>query len=174
LSLPQRRNQIFLLAFHFPRLVLGRYLPFFSGFLLKRPPYLLEFAGERQGDQLTQMMRRAEERSRKLPSAEEVVGHTYVVAPRIRWQGMVENPLPSFWSVGLHRAWAGVGLREVIPQQQAKPPFRVIKNCGSMVFRFHRDTGLKWCRLLHRSGGKSRCIGQEGLNPAIGYWLWHI
>lgn len=87
LSLPRHRNQIFLLAFHFPRLALGRYLPFFSGFLLKRPPYLIEFASKRQGDELMQMMRRAEERFSEFPSGEEVVKHTYVVAPRIRWQG---------------------------------------------------------------------------------------
>ncbi len=125
LSLPQHRNQIFLLAFHFPRLALGRYLPFFSGFLLKRPPYLIEFAGKRQGDVLTKIMTKAEERFSELPSFEEVVRHTYVVAPRIRWQGMVENPLPSFWSTELRRAWSGVGLRDTIPQQQVKLPFKV-------------------------------------------------
>ena len=63
LSLPRHRKQIFLLAFHFPRLVMGRYLPFFSAFLLKRP--------------------------------------------RIRWQGMLENPLCSFWGQELSEVWAG-------------------------------------------------------------------
>jgi hypothetical protein len=125
LSLPQHRNQIFLLAFHFPRLALGRYLPFFSGFLLKRPPYLIEFAGKRRGDELTRMMAKAEERFSELPSPDEVVKHTYIVAPRIRWQGMVTNPLPSFWSTELRRAWSGVGLREAIPPGQTKMPFKV-------------------------------------------------
>ena len=114
LSLPRHRKQIFLLAFHFPRLVLGRYLPFFSGFLLKRPPYLIEFAGKRQNDALTQMMERAEERFAELTSEEEVRKNTYVVAPRIRWQGMLENPLCSFWSHGLSEVWAGT---EVEPPQ---------------------------------------------------------
>jgi len=107
LSLPRHRKQIFLLAFHFPRLVLGRYLPFFSAFLLKRPPYLIEFAGKRQNDTLTQMMRRADERFSELPGEEDVVKHTYVVAPRIRWQGMLQNPLCSFWEQGLSEVWAG-------------------------------------------------------------------
>lgn len=81
LSLPRHRHQIFLLAFHFPRLVLGRYLPFFSAFLLKRPPYLIEFASKRQNDAMSQMMQRAEERFSELPGKEDVVKNTYVVAP---------------------------------------------------------------------------------------------
>lgn len=110
LSLPQHRNQIFILGFHFPRLALSRYLPFFSAFLIKRPPYLLEFAGKRQGDVLTQMMKKAEERFAELPSHTEVVKHTYVVAPKARWQGMLQNPLPSFWTEDLRHAWSGVGI----------------------------------------------------------------
>jgi len=43
------------------------------------------------------MMRRAEERFAELPSQVDIVKHTYIVAPRIRWQGMLENPLCSFW-----------------------------------------------------------------------------
>ena len=39
LSLPRQRHQILLLTFHYPRLVLARYLPFFAAFLHKRPPY---------------------------------------------------------------------------------------------------------------------------------------
>ena len=116
LSLPRHRKQIFLLAFHFPRLVLGRYLPFFAAFLYKRPPYLLEFAGKRQNDALTQMMRKAEERFAELPSEDEVVKHTYVVAPRIRWQGMLENPLASFWTQDLSEVWSGTEVGEKIKQ----------------------------------------------------------
>ena len=48
LSLPFHRNAIYIMAFHFPRLVMGTYLPFFTAFLLKRPPYLLEFASKGQ------------------------------------------------------------------------------------------------------------------------------
>lgn len=118
LSLPRHRKQIFLLAFHFPRLVLGRYLPFFSAFLLKRPPYLIEFAGKRQNDALTEMMRRAEERFTELASEEDIVKHTYVVAPRIRWQGMVDNPLCSFWKEELSEVWSGT---EVKPKPQKQP-----------------------------------------------------
>jgi len=117
LSLPRHRNQIFLLAFHFPRLVMGRYLPFFSGFLLKRPPYLLEFASKSKGDALNQMMERAEERFAELPSPEDIVKNTYVVAPRIRWQGMLQNPLCSFWTEGLSEIWAGTEIEEAKPKQ---------------------------------------------------------
>ncbi len=32
--------------------------------------------------------------------------NTYVVVPRIRWQGMLENPLCSFWGQDLSEVWA--------------------------------------------------------------------
>lgn len=112
LSLPRHRNQVFLLAFHFPRLVMGRYLPFFSAFLLKRPPYLIEFAGKRQGDALTQMMDKAEERFKELPTNDDIVKNTYVIAPRIRWQGMLSNPLCSFWRDELSKVWAGTDIEK--------------------------------------------------------------
>ena len=112
LSLPRHRNQIFLLAFHFPRLVMGTYLPFFSAFLLKRPPYLLEFAGKGQSKAIIGMMEKAEERFLELPSQDDIVSNTYVVAPRIRWQGMLQNPLPSFWTEELSKAWSGVQMNK--------------------------------------------------------------
>jgi len=120
LSLPRHRHQIFLLAFHFPRLVMGRYLPFFSAFLIKRPPYLLEFASKRKGDALHRMMERAEERFAEFPGQQDVVKHTYVVAPRIRWQGMLPNPLASFWNQGLSEIWAGAAVDKIEkkPKQQ--------------------------------------------------------
>ncbi len=120
LSLPGHRNQILLLTFHFPKLVLIRYLPFFDAFLLKRPPYLLEFAGKRQNDMFTQMMLKAEERFKELPSLEDIKRHTYVVAPRLRWQGMLENPLSSFWTADLSKVWAGTTIKvEPKPSQPA-------------------------------------------------------
>jgi len=112
LSLPRQRGQIFILAYHFPRLVKGTYLPFFSAFLFKRPPYLLEFASKRSSDELMQMMGKASERFNELISEDEVRKHTYIVAPRIRWQGITENPVPSFWSEALSKVWSGVGIVE--------------------------------------------------------------
>lgn len=52
------------------------------------------------------MMEKAEESFAKLPR-EDVVRYTYVVVPRIRWQGMLENPLCSFWGEELSEVWAG-------------------------------------------------------------------
>jgi len=117
LSLPFHRNQIFIMAFHFPRLVMGTYLPFFTAFLLKRPPYLLEFASKGQSRAVMGMMQKAEERFAEIPSPEDVVKYTYLVAPRLRWQGILENPLPSFWTDELRSIWAGVGITE--PQSNA-------------------------------------------------------
>jgi len=112
LSLPRQRHQIFILAYHFPRLVKGTYLPFFSAFLFKRPPYLLEFASKKGSDELLQMMTKAGERFDEMTSEDEILKHTYIVAPRIRWQGILENPLPSFWSQDLSEIWSGVGVVE--------------------------------------------------------------
>lgn len=112
LSLPRQRGQIFILAYHFPRLVKGTYLPFFSAFLFKRPPYLLEFASKKGSDELMQMMTKAAERFDEMVSEDEIKKHTYVVAPRIRWQGLAENPVPSFWSEALSKVWSGVGVVE--------------------------------------------------------------
>lgn len=110
LSLPRHRNQIFILIFHYPRLVLGTYLPFFSGFFLKRPPYLMEFASK-SSKEILAMMRKAEERFAEL-QPDDVVKNTYVVSPRIRWEGMITNGLASFWCDDLSKVWAGVGVVE--------------------------------------------------------------
>lgn len=118
LSLPRQRHQIFILSFHYPRLVMGRYLPFFGAFLFKRPPYLIEFASKNRNDAITAMMNRAEERFAELvpPNWEpkegqlqpvEVIRSTYVVAPRIRWQGLITNPVATFWSQELSESWSG-------------------------------------------------------------------
>ena len=104
-----KQNQIFLLSYHYPRLVLGTYLPSFDGFLFKRPPYLLEFASK-ESKEIMNMMQKAEERFSELPSSDDIVKNTYVVAPRIRWQGMLANPLPLFWSQEL---------REVMPKPKS-------------------------------------------------------
>jgi hypothetical protein len=109
LSLPRQRKQIFILAYHFPRLVKGTYLPFFSAFMFKRPPYLLEFASKKGSDEIMGMMSRAGERFDEMPSEDEVLKNTYIVAPRIRWQGLLQNDLPSFWSQDLSEIWSGVG-----------------------------------------------------------------
>jgi len=120
LSLPRQRKQIFILAYHFPRLVKGTYLPFFSAFLFKRPPYLLEFASKKSSDVITGMMSRAGERFDEMPSEDEVLKNTYIVAPRIRWQGLEQNGLPSFWSEDLSEIWSGVGIDSSNIEEKAK------------------------------------------------------
>jgi len=167
LSLPRHRKQIFLLAFHFPRLVMGRYLPFFSAFLLKRPPYLLEFASKSKGDALGQMMKKAEERFSELPREADVVRHTYVVAPRIRWQGMLGNPLCSFWQQDLSEVWAGdpqmKAIYPVTPEiARQSVPIGAMAADGTIrygeentyqnsafVIMEHKKTGLRWVKRLY-------------------------
>jgi len=133
LSLPRQRHQLFILAYHFPRLVKGTYLPFFSAFLFKRPPYLLEFASKKGSDELMQMMTKAGERFDEMTSEKEIREHTYIVAPRIRWQGILENPLPSFWSEELSEIWSGVGIecqgdRLVVVSNQLELSPEVLRN----------------------------------------------
>jgi hypothetical protein len=128
LTLPRQRKQILLLCFHFPRLVMGRYLPFFSAFLIKRPPYLIEFASKSKGDALYQMMMKAEERFAELvppdwqpdelhSQPEAVLSSTYVVAPRLRWQGILTNPTCSYWTQELSEVWAGARIQ---PKEQGQ------------------------------------------------------
>jgi hypothetical protein len=123
LSLPRQRHQIFILSFHYPRLVLSRYLPFFAAFLFKRPPYLIEFASKSKNDSLTKMMYKAEERFLELvppnwQPAEgqtqpvEVIRNTYVVAPRIRWQGLITNPTATFWTQAISESWSGTEIEQ--------------------------------------------------------------
>jgi hypothetical protein len=118
LQLHRQRRQLLLLGYHYPRLILARYLPFLAGFFLKRPPYLKEFASKSKTDSLAQMMDKAEERFSEMippgwePTAKElqpleVKRHTYVVSPRLRWQGVMSNPTPSFWTESLSEVWAG-------------------------------------------------------------------
>ncbi len=120
LALPRQRSQIILLCYHIPRLVLSRYLPFFSAFLLKRPPYLYEFASKGKNDTLIKMMGKAEERFAELVPPdwdaatglpEAVVKQTYVVSPRLRWQGLLPNPLPTYWTPELSKIWAGTEVK---------------------------------------------------------------
>jgi hypothetical protein len=118
LSLPGHRDQILLLAFHFPRLIMGRYLPFFRSFIIKRPPYLLEFASKSRGDVLARMMAKAEERFAEL-LPEDVVKNSYVVAPELRWQGMMQNPLPTFWCDELRKGWGGVKVSDQLTLEEA-------------------------------------------------------
>lgn len=120
LMLPRQRNAIFLLAFHYPRLVMSTFLPSFSSFLLKRPPYLREFAGKSNSKEIRNMLDKAEERFVELippnwrpnPHTGElqhpaVLRHTYVISGPLHWQGMLSNPLPSFWSDDLSCVWKG-------------------------------------------------------------------
>jgi hypothetical protein len=118
LQLHRQRRQLLLLGYHYPRLILARYLPFLGGFFLKRPPFLKEFASKSKTDTLAQMMDKAEERFAELvppgwePNEEElqpleVKTHTYVVSPRMRWQGVLTNPTPSFWKEELSEVWSG-------------------------------------------------------------------
>ena len=53
--------------------------------------------------------------------------HTYVVAPRIRWQGMLENPLCSFWGQELSEVWSGteVETRKTKQQPLLLPPLEM-------------------------------------------------
>jgi hypothetical protein len=105
LSLPGQRNQILLIAFHFPRLVMSRYLPYFHSIILKRPPFLRQYASKSKNDILSKMMDDAESGFLKLDT-QDIVKNSYVISSKLRWQGMIGNPLPSFWTPELSKAWA--------------------------------------------------------------------
>lgn len=137
LSLPRQRHQILILSFHYPRLILSRYLPYFNGGLFfKRPPYLLEFAGKTKNDSLVKMMQKAEERFAELP-LEKVKLFTYVIAPRLRWQGLLANTVPTFWSEALSKVWAGV---EIKADTELKQPGLFTPQEETVEARLTRET----------------------------------
>jgi len=140
LSLPRQRKQIFILAYHFPRLVKGTYLPFFNAFLFKRPPYLLEFAAKKDSSEMKGMMIKAGERFDEMPSEDEVLKNTYVVAPRIRWQGLLQNELPSFWSQDLSEIWAGTSVEA---PQQGEAQVEQLKLSPEGLRKKMKDQGLE-------------------------------
>lgn len=139
LSLPGHRDQILILAFHFPRLILGRYVPYFATIMIKRPPYFLEYAGKSKNDMFVKMMARAEERFKEMPSQDDIRRSVYVASRDARWQGMLHNPLCSFWSTELSKAWSGVPVEAPCqaPLEPLKKPAlttdeRLEKNFGSV------------------------------------------
>lgn len=193
LALPRQRTQILLLCYHIPRLVLSRYLPFFSAFLLKRPPYLIEYASKSKNDTLSQMMRRAQERFNELVppdwdtstgQPEAVLKNTYVVSPRLRWQGMMTNPIASFWSNELSKIWSGTQSVLAIPPEPMKKPelstedrltkFGLSLEEFSQAIEIDREQSLEQlrekCRTLGlpTSGEKKRLIAN-----LLQYWKEH-
>jgi len=142
LSLPRQRKQIFILAYHFPRLVKGTYLPFFNAFLFKRPPYLLEFATKKDSGEMKGMMIKAGERFDEMPSEDEVLKNTYIVAPRIRWQGLLQNELPSFWSQDLSEIWAGISV-EAPQQGEAQAQVQQLELSPEGLRKKMKDQGLE-------------------------------
>ncbi len=157
LSLPRQRAQIFILAYHFPRLVKGTYLPFFSGFLFKRPPYLLEFASKQGSGEMKGMMTKAGERFDEMPSEDEVLKNTYVVAPRIRWQGLLQNELPTFWSKELSKIWAGISVGEAPQAQAGAPQVAQLELSPEGLRKQMKDQGLEDPYWLNVSELQQKC-----------------
>ena len=166
LSLPRQRKQIFILAYHFPRLVKGTYLPFFNAFLFKRPPYLLEFAAKKDSGEMKGMMIKAGERFDEMPSEDEVLKNTYVVAPRIRWQGLLQNELPGFWSEDLSEIWAGISVSEAPQQGEAQAQVQQLELSPEGLRKKMKDQGLEDPYWLNVSALQQKCR-EKGL-PTTG------
>ncbi|GAH63288.1 unnamed protein product, partial [marine sediment metagenome] len=73
----------------------------------------------------------AEERFAEFPTEKDIVKNTYVVAPRIRWQGMMENPLCSFWEQELSEVWAGAEVEK--PQKQSQKQTSLFEDVAKPV-----------------------------------------
>jgi hypothetical protein len=117
LSLVRQRNQILFFIFHFPRMVDVNILSYLDGVLVKEPGiWDVEYGGK--GEFLGKIMRKAYEAFEKRDRAKRV-GLTFVSSQN--FEGMLHNPLPSFWSDELSRAWAGVTLFDVQPTLGFEP-----------------------------------------------------
>lgn len=167
LGLCRHRNQIIFLCYHFPRQTFIRHLPYFRAILHKRPNWLaLEYGGKRANDVLTQMLKEAEEHFSQIT---DTYKFTYIHSIKLRWKGLLENPLPSFWSQELSEAFSGVkveiphkdesiysfwnyellatdGKTPITPEMRARRILVEEMKFTRQTFRIYMDpiTGLQW------------------------------
>jgi integrase len=68
-------------------------------------------------------------------TVEDIVKNTYVVAPRLRWQGLLQNPLPKCWSIDLSKGWAGteIGDNRVEKQTELFHEHRLVATDGKTI-----------------------------------------
>jgi len=105
LSLVRQRNQIIFFLYHFPRMVDVGILSYLDGVLIKEPS-IWDVAYGQKGELLPKLTIKAAELFESMDEDRRKRA-TFVSAPQAKFEGILENPLPSYWSDEISKAWAG-------------------------------------------------------------------
>lgn len=107
-ALSRQRNQTILFVFHSSADVGSRILRGVDAILLKEPSWRQIRYGAKD-KHLQELLTEAKGEFKKLAdNCRNTKAFTFVECEEPEFQGMLENPLPSFWSDELSKAWAGI------------------------------------------------------------------
>ena len=107
-ALSRQRNQTILFVFHASADVGSRILRGVDAILLKEPSLRQIHYGAKD-KHLRELLTEAKGEFRRLAEdSEDRRAYTFVESEEPEFRGMLTNPLPSFWSDELSKAWAGV------------------------------------------------------------------
>jgi len=105
LSLFRQRNQITVFIYHYPRMVDVGILAYLDGVFIKEPSVWDVYYGQK-GDLLPKLTWKAAELFENMDENKRKSA-VFVSAPQAKFEGMLENPLPSYWCHDVSKAWAG-------------------------------------------------------------------
>jgi len=114
LSLVRQRNQIIFFIYHFPRMVDVGILSYLDGVFLKEPS-IWDVSYGQKGELLPKLTRKAAELFENMDE-EKRKRAVFVSAPQARFEGLLENPLPSYWSDEISKAYGGHQEGLITPQ----------------------------------------------------------
>lgn len=121
-SLSRQRNQILLFVFHASRDVGSRILRGMDTVMVKEPSRRQIEQGSK--DKWFRLLLEAARREIRVIEGERR-GWTYVDADDPEFRGLMENPLPTFWTDGLSTVWRGVAVAASQDTVRFVPPPRV-------------------------------------------------
>ncbi|MBW2673835.1 MAG: hypothetical protein JRD89_10550 [Deltaproteobacteria bacterium] len=135
-ALSRQRNQIILFVFHSSADVGSRILRGVDAILLKEPSQRQIQHGAKD-NWWRALLSEAKEKFEALADMEaEPRAYTFVDSEEPEFRGMLQNPLPSFWSDELSKAWAGVDTLSEPQLELFRPPSL---EYGRKVVAWHAD-----------------------------------
>jgi len=105
LSLVRQRNQITVFVYHYPRMVDVGILAYLDGVFIKEPSVWDVYYGQK-GDLLPKLTWKAAELFENMDENKRKSA-VFVSAPQAKFEGILGNPLPSYWCDDVSKAWAG-------------------------------------------------------------------
>lgn len=113
LSLVRQRNQTVFFIYHYPRMVDVGILAYLDGVLIKEPS-IWDVSYGQKGELLPKLTIKAAELFENMDD-EKKKRSTFVSAPQAKFEGILENPLPSYWCDEISKAWAGFQETQLMP-----------------------------------------------------------